>query len=705
MQELPVMTVDFECRSFIDITKVGTWRYAEDPTTEVLCLSYKLGDEASKLWAPPLPFPKQILDHIEANGMFEAHNVQMERAVWMHILCKGRHMSVAGINTATPIPMPRRWKDTMAVCAHRSIPMSLDKAGAALALPVQKDKRGKYLIQTLCKPKWGTKAEPDRVYREDLELMDEMFDYCMMDTDAEHTLSWAIGDLPGPEYRLWILDQTINQRGVKLDMEAVECAISIAEKIETDANDELSVITGGEVTAGTQRDRVIKWLQQSGLRIIDLQKDTVETTIAGLKAEDLGYSYISNPYAEISVMIRVLEIRQISSKASTKKLYKMRETVCSDDRVRGTLQYHGAGTGRWAGRLVQPHNFPRGDMDVLGALNMDELIAYIRQPTDQAISDLDFMLNGKVIEGISSSLRGMIIPEEGKRLMVADFAAIEARVVMWMAWCEKALKAFVQYDKGIGPDIYCVMAQELYGRPINKKEDPDERQLGKVTILGCGYQMGVDTFIYQAEKDYGLILDRAMGEKAVYGYREAYPEVKKLWYGLENAAVQAVKTGKPMSYSCVTYRLEKDNAGTWLSCELPNNRKIWYYDPVVEESMVVKPWDRETGKKTLQLKLTYMGRDNKRGGMWSRVYTYGGMLTENCVQAIARDLMVEGMIRVEGAGYPIILTVHDEIISEVPLDHGDLETFNSLMAGPPPSWAPDCPVAVEGFEMMRYRKA
>ncbi len=694
MTDIPVMTVDFETRSFLDVRKVGAWRYAEEPTTEILCLAYKLGDGRSKLWAPPLPFPQEVIDHIEAGGIFEAHNVQFERAIWYHLLTRGRHMTVAGIKSAPPVAMPMKWRDSMAVCAYRAIPMGLDKAGAALALPIQKDKRGKYLLQTLSMPKGPTKAEPDRVYREDMDLMDECFDYCMTDTDSEHSVTDYLGVLPGPEYRLWILDQKINQRGVRFDMEAVENAIAIAEMIETNANTDLAKLTDDKVTAGTQRDRMLKWLQEQGLRITDLQKETVETYLKELKVYP----------EENKSLIQALEIRQISAKASTKKLYKMRETVCLDSRIRGMLAYHGAATGRWAGRLVQPHNFPRGDMNVLKVLTMDELIAIIKLPIDEAHDTLEFMFPGKVMDALATSLRGMIMADLGTDLMVADFAAIEARVVMWMAWCTKALEAFRAYDRGEGPDIYCVMAEALYGRPISKKDDPDERQLGKVTILGCGYQMGVDTFIYQAEKDYGLILPQEMGEKAVYGYRETYPEVKALWKGLQGAAINAVVSGKPTRYSCVTYRLEHDKAGTWLSCELPNGRKIWYYDPVIEEKMVVKPWDQETGKKTLQRSLTYMGRNNKRNGAWSRVYTYGGMLTENCVQAIARDLMAEGMIRVERAGYPIILTVHDEIVAEVPHGHGSLDEFNDLMAGPPPPWAHDCPVAVEGWSGQRYKK-
>jgi DNA polymerase len=209
--------------------------------------------------------------------------------------------------------------------------------------------------------------------------------------------------------------------------------------------------------------------------------------------------------------------------------------------------------------------------------------------------------------------------------------------------------------------------------------------------------MGGEKLQFQAEKEFNVVLDLETAKWLVMTYREAYPEVKSLWYGLDEAAVNTVKTGQPHEYSCIRYEMVYDNAGTWLACVLPNGRRIWYYDPVVES--VTMPW----GTKKDQL--TYMGRDNKIGGAWGRIRTYGGMLTENVVQAISRDLMVEGMIRVEQAGYPIILTIHDEIVAELDNGVGTRHEFERLMAGPTPTWAAGCPVEVEGWEGPRYRKA
>lgn len=685
------MTVDFETRSTKELRGpkgVGAWRYAEDPTTEILCLSYKLGAMPTKLWTPDLPFPQEILDHIERGGLFEAHNVQFERAIWYNIL----HLKMG-------IPMPKKWADTVAACAYRGIPLGLDDAGKALSLAIQKDKRGKYLLQTLSKPKKLTKKErkpledqgmPENewpiIYREDFDLMEELYDYCMRDSDSEFELSITLGPLPRPEFRLWVLDQVINQRGVQLDIGATEAALSITEHLERNLTRELNEITNNQVETASQVARLIKWLQENGLRIDNLQKDTVENLL-------LVHGHEMEPSVK-----RVLEIRQLLSRASAKKLVKMLDTVCKDGRIRGLLQYHGASTGRWAGRLVQPQNFPRGNPGIWKVSTIEELVDNIKiasENIEEAVATLE-LFYGDPMEAVASSLRGMFVAGPGRKFMVADFSAIEARVVMWVAGCQKALDAFAAYDRGEGPDIYCVMAQELYNRPINKKDDPEERQLGKITVLGCGYQMGGEKLQFQAETNYKVELDLETAVWLVNTYREAYPEVKWLWYNLNDAAINTVKTGKPHRYSCITYEMVHDKAGAWLACILPNGRKLWYYDPIIEKTET--PWG-------IKDQLTYMGRDNKKGGSWGRIRTYGGMLTENVVQAISRDLMAEGMIRVEKEGYPIILTVHDEIVAEPDEEHGSLKEFERLMAGPTPDWAKGCPVEVEGWEGHRYKKA
>lgn len=680
--KISVCTVDFETRSFLNVIDVGAWRYAESPTTEILCLAYKFDSGPTKLWLPFLPFPQEIIDHIEAGGMFEAHNVQFERAVWQFIL--SRQMG---------IPMPKRWRDTLAVCAYRGIPLSLDNAGKALGLPIQKDKRGEYLLQTLSTPKGATKKEPNRLYREDWDLMDELYDYCITDVDSEYCLSETLGPLPPSEYGLWVLDQKINQRGVCLDKEAVIASLQVIKLVEDKYNNELMEITGNAVKAATQRDKLLNWIREnSDLTITNLTKETLES----LLLKDKKGRYINLKGVDKGVQ-RAIFIRSQLAKSSTKKLEKMMETVSRDNRIRGLLQYHGAATGRWAGRLVQPQNFPRASVTNMKSedgkkkwLNMDLLVDHIKEKNPEKLDEI----YGSAMTAVSSALRGMFIAGEKKHLYICDFSAIEARVTFWVANCEVGLEVFHKSDRGESEDIYCVTASDLVGFEVKKKEHNHERQLGKITILGCGYQMGWEKLQYQAEKDYSVLLSEDDSRKMVTVYRQKYNEVPSFWYRIQEAAIETVKTGSPHGYHRIRYDLIEDKAGRWLCCTLPNGRALWYYDPVVTKNMT--PWGMKDS-------LTYMGRNNKQGGNWSRITTYGGMLTENIVQAIARDLMAEAMIRVEKKGYPIILTVHDEIIAETDLAFGSQEEFESEMAAVPP-WATGCPIAVEGGVVTRYQK-
>lgn len=684
---LPTVLVDFETRSYLNVLDVGAWRYAEDETTEVLCMAYRIGDGETKLWVPEiLPFPQELIELIEADAVFEAHNVQFERAIWMFIL-----------KAKMGILMPRYWKDTLAACAYRGLPLALDKVGDALRLPIQKNKRGKYLLQQLSTPKWGTKIDPDRIYREDWDLYQELYDYCIDDIKSEGCLGESIGDLPPAEQGLWVLDQRINFSGVQLDVEAVKAALRIIEQVETKLNARLYEITDKKVERATQRDRMLNWFRENGLAAMpNLTKDTVFDLMERADNGELDHLPPET--------IEAVRIRAQLAKASTKKLTKMLETVSRDGRIRGLLQYHGAGTGRWAGRLVQPQNFPRASVTNAVSpkgkkyLDMDKLIADIKRGDIEAFEfmyeDMKTEKPSNAMEAISSSLRGMFIAKPGHELFVVDFSAIEARVTFWVAGCSFGLDVFHKSDRKESEDIYCVTASKLVGYEVKKATETGERQLGKITILGCGYQMGWQKLQFQAEKDYGVILSDEEAQRMVNLYRSEYQEVKWAWYGLQEAAIATVKTGKSHYYRKIRYELVEDKAGRWLSCVLPNGRRIWYYNPRV--CRVETPW----GVKDA---LFYEGRDNKKGGSWGEIATYGGMLMENVVQAIARDLMAESMVRVDKAGYLIILTVHDEVIAEVKKGTLSYDMYEKLMAACP-DWAAGCPIAVEGGVIERYQK-
>jgi DNA polymerase len=331
------------------------------------------------------------------------------------------------------------------------------------------------------------------------------------------------------------------------------------------------------------------------------------------------------------------------------------------------------------------------------------LIAAVRKGT---WTEIDWLVFGEPLAAISSALRGMFIASPGKKLYVADFSAIEARVVMWVAKQENALRAFRESDRGEGPDIYCVFAESVVGHPVSKK-DPERASVGKIGVLGCGYQMGWSKLQLQASQATPpTFLGDEMAQKIVKTFRTEYDEVPDLWRGLEDAAIHAAKHRTRTKYLCIGFEFVEDAAGPWLTMILPSGRRLWYFRPEVAP-VTISYEDKVTGETKTFTKdqLTYEGKDNKKSGAWQRVSTYGGMLTENAVQAIARDLMVASMIRAEENGYPVILTVHDEVISERDDDGtGDVKEFEALIAGPNPPWATGLPVAAEAWTGYRYRK-
>lgn len=687
------IVIDFETRSEVSVADVGAYRYAEHPSTVILCFSWKLkGTDLKGTWVPGDPFPQALLDHLYAGRTFEAHNVPFERCIWFCILWKQLR-----------IPVPTRWVDTLAACAYRAIPLGLDKVGPVLDLPIQKDKRGKYLLQQLSKPRKPRKAEKKEfedlgltedewpvLYNDDPELLWELYEYCETDVEAEDALGDTIGDLPPSEYRLWVLDQKINARGIAVDLELVQKARAVADLAINRMLLELQEITEGKVRTANQRDKLLEWLVGEGLYLENTQAATIEKAVA---RDDL------QPHVK-----RVLQLRQSLSKNSISKLDSFWQCTCSDARLRGLLQYHGAGTGRWSGRLVQPQNFPRGSLeDYTKALGlkpaevMELLIDCIKLGGQDAIDAIEMMF-GDIMEALTTALRGCFVAGAGKRFVVADFSAIEAVVLAWLAgegWKVEAFEAIQRGEPYNGAqDIYCATASMVFGYEVlGKKTHPKERQVGKTCELAFGYQGGVGAWYnFDDSGKYTEVEINGFKES----WRERHPNTVALWHGLEAAAMDAMHLDEKTNYKSIAFEPVYDRAGKWLTCILPNGRRLWYFNPIVRE--VVK-----FGRKRMEL--TYEGRDNKRGGAWGRVGTYGGMLTENVVQAISRDLMAEAIIRVEQAGYATLLTVHDEIIAEVDDEYGSLEEFERTMALPVPPWAKGCPVAVDGWEGTRYMKA
>src|ERR1035437_2829413 len=625
-----------------------------------------------ELWHPAFPhlnIPEsddsealyELLEWISDGGLVEAHNAWFERSLWTNILVpKYGFCSIGNLE----------WRDSAAKAAAHALPRSLEDAVEALGLDEHKDVAGHKLMLKMSKPRKSRKAEralwektgvppPLLLWHESTELLSKLFAYCRQDVVVEAMLSAALPDLNVQESALYVLDQQINERGFQLDQEAVNTALALIASESQRLNTELCSLTQGKVKKATQRAQMLRWFEGKGLDLDDTQAATI--------TEVLGSVNLSQNAR------RGLEILSTLGKSSTAKYEKMKDWMAPDGRVRGGLIYHGATTGRWSGSGVQPHNFPRGTIK-----NQEALWRHLKE---HAPIKLDIMT------ALSHGLRGAIIAGPGQRLFVADYSAIEARVVMWLAGQEDALDIFRR-----GEDIYLDMASTIYDKMCSK-EDTQERQLGKATILGCGFQMGASRFVDTAAL-YGITIDEDFSKRVVDAYRMKYPRVKTLWYDMEQAAVDALhRDNADESIPCgqVTWRLD----GRFLYCQLPSGRQLASPNPRLTPRQT--PW----GETRMQL--SFMGVDSHTH-QWTRQVTYGGMLVENVTQAVARDVLAEALTRLDATGtYHPVLSVHDEILSEASLDEGSVAEYEALVTESP-VWGDGLPLAAEAWTGMRYRK-
>ena len=389
---------------------------------------------------------------------------------------------------------------------------------------------------------------------------------------------------------------------------------------------------------------------------------------------------------------RALEIRRDSGKTSTAKLTAMEHAACEDDRARGLLLYHGASTGRWSGKLIQPQNFPRP--------SVKNIESYIPDVLNEDYDSLD--IDNPPIVVVSSMLRSMLCAAPGHRFMSGDFAQIEARVLAWIAGQNDLLDAFRR-----GAKVYEEMAAFIYGVPVEEIENPSERrQVGKNSILGGGFQMGADRFAEQVQQQTGIVLDRGektkdgkvikedMAARAIKGYRTKNYRIRDFWPEINDAAMYAVRNPGQIAMVGRNDSIRYVVRGQFLWCQLPSRRFLAYAKPDIR--------DKETPWGEVKPALSYMAVDSLTN-QWRRHYTYGGHLTENVVQAMARDLIAGATLRLNAAGYRPLLTVHDEVICEPPEGHGNMKEFLSILTHVP-KWAEGLPIAADGWEGQRYRK-
>ena len=699
------LSIDFETRSTIDLRKTGTYPYAEHPRTDVWCMAWAIDDGPVGLWTPEGGDETADLEAALRDGMeLRAWNAMFERLIWRNIMV-GRY--------GLPAIDLHRWVDTAAEAAALNLPRALAKAAKVLGLDVEKDMEGHRLMMQMAKPRKMRKGETGRgpFWWDDGGRRAKLYEYCKQDVRVERAVAERLKPLSPSERQVYIMDQRINDRGVQLDTPLIEAAQKVVDIGLKRAGRELEELTGGDVTAVTQVGNLKKWLAHQGEEVDSLAK----ATLRDLLGED---------HLEPDVR-RALEIRSDTGKSSTSKLASLRQYQADDGRAHGLYLYHGAGTGRWAGKGPQPQNLPRGTVK-----NATDFIPLILEEDFDAVEQ-----EAPALAVVSSLLRSMLIASPGCRLLGADYSQIEARVIAWLAGQWDLVDLFAS-----GGKVYEEMASFIYGIPTAEiAKDSYERQIGKNSVLGAGFQMGPDRFADQVWEQTGIILERGLrwschacrvrfrppnkddpkemlcprcggalaqdevsvdeAARAITGYRTRFDKIPLLWRGLGDAAYDAVK--KPGSIQRVSPgggEVVYTVRGQFLWCRIPSGRYLAYALPEIRQVPV--PWD-ETGE-VKRPAVTYATVDSttKR---WVRRAGYGGLWTENIVQALARDVLAEAMFRVERADYPVVLHTHDELVADVPEGQGSLEELESLMRVLPP-WAEGLPVAVEGWEGERYQK-
>lgn len=657
MSDVKHLFIDLETFSSVPITDAGAHKYVLSDDFEILLFAYGLDDSPVEIidLASGETLPDWILSALyDGEYIKHAHNATFE------ILCNSK---IFGELDAS------QWRCSMIHALYCGYPASLEAVGAALGLPEDKKKlnTGKALIRYFCVPCRPTKTNGGRTRNyphHDPEKWALFKEYCCQDVVTEKEIEKRLSLFPMPKsvQKQWETDLAINRRGVAVDMGMVEGALTIGDQVKADLMDEAKSIT--QLQNPNSVKQILSWLDS---KLTDspnnLRKETVTKL---LEREDLPED-----------VRRVLEIRQELGKTSTKKYDAIETCVCMDGRVRGLLQYYGANrTGRWAGRLVQVQNLPRTYTDPI-----DPARSFVREKKSRALR----ACYGSVNDTLSQLIRTAFVASPGNVLIDADFSAIEARVISWLAGETWRLDVFNSHGK-----IYEASASQMFGVPIDliKKGNPEYalRAKGKVAELALGYQGSVGALIQMGALDMGLTEEEL--PDIVSRWRQANSHIQNLWYEIDNAAVEVIRDGGTKRVHGLILAREYDiiHGTVCFTIKLPSGRKLYYINPSIGENQWGNP------------SIEYMGM-NQSTKKWEKIETYGGKLTENCVQAIARDCLAEAIERLNAAGFPIVFHVHDEVVIDIkPFadDKSMLKAVTDLMTINP-EWAQGLPLGADGW--------
>lgn len=695
---------DFESRSVLDLKEVGLDNYVDDETTEPTMMGYAFGDDEVRLWLLGEPLPWAIAEHVYAGGLVYAHNASFEIQVWNRI-CAPRY--------GWPKLSLDQMRCTMALCYAQGLPGKLEEAAPALGITERKDAEGHRVMMQLARPrhiyapgepmKRRVKdavsrylALPDgRVaeYWDNPEKWEKCRAYCRQDVVVERELTKRLMPLSAKEQQLWVLDATINARGVRVDVPAIKGALVVVEAEKARLNAEMERVTGGMVSSTTNVNVLTDFV-----RFMGVETEGVAKADVNLLLED--------PKLPASVRAALL-LRQEAGKASLAKLDKMLSLKGSGDRIRFGYAYHGANTGRWAARGAQFQNAPRVSKAFKDPKLQDKILRLLAEGND--VSGYLAMMYGPPMDVLVNCLRGFIIPSDGHHFVGVDFSSIEGRVLAWLAGEEWKLEAFRAADAGTGPGIYQLSYARSFGVDV-ETVDEDQRQIGKVLELACGFGGGVGAF-QAMSKIYNVKVSDKVADGFKTAWRAAHPATKKYWYDLENAAITAVlNPGRQFSAGARGREVVYKVAGSFLWAKLPSGRVISYPYPKVMQ--VTTPWGEMKDALTYmtvpgdrpQDKARILPDPNNRS-RWARVHAPPSIYSENNTQAVARDLLAEALVRVEARGWPVVHHAHDETVAEVPANSPP-ELLQAVVDEiiHVPEWAAKLPIAAKGGRGARYGK-
>lgn len=659
------LSIDLETYSDVNLKKAGLYRYVQSPAFEILLFAYSFDGAPTQVidMAQGEEIPMEVIHALtDPQCLKHAYNAAFE---WY---CLSKYMGAQ-------LP-PAQWRDTKLHGLYAGYTAGLDATGRALGIPEDKQKltTGKALIRYFCVPCKPTKANGGRTRNyphHDPEKWELFKTYNGQDVVAEMEIERRLSVFPVPDFvqKQWETDLLINARGVAVDMDFCEGALELGETIRAQLTDEAVQLSGLQNPNSVKQ--LARWLSaETGDDITTLRKETIKELLGRDNADHVQ---------------RMLEIRQELGKTSTKKYDAIEAAVCDDGRVRGLLQFYGANrTGRWAGRLVQVQNLPR---------TYTEPLEFARELVKGRKLDALRTVYGSPNDTLSQLIRTAFVAAPGNVLIDADFSAIEARVISWLADEEWRLEVFRTHGK-----IYEASASQMFGVPLEriKKGNPEYslRQRGKVAELALGYQGGVPAM---RQMDTGKLLADLPDEEIkdiVDKWRNTNPKIRNLWYSFNDAAIRVIQNGGSLRVRCCTFARECDciRGTTCITVSPPSGRKLYYVEPSVGENRWGGP------------SITYMGVNDKN--KWGRIETYGGKLVENVVQAIARDCLAQAIEHLEAAGLPVVFHIHDEVVIDTAaFDTNDamLDKVVKIMSTPIP-WAEGLPLGADGWVGAFFKK-